>query len=138
MCSAPHSSCSGEVHSPLKTDTLEGHWPKAPPDSHQGPEEHGGLSWESSFLESPELRSKSPGQSLMLQMQTPLGSESSLCDFSPHPQPILEERVISSQDLTLSQFEEQGAPQGRAGQQLGGHRARLGCPPGWGWGEPQV
>lgn len=70
----------------------------------------------------------------MLQMQTPLGSESSLCDFSPsHPQPILEERVISSQDLTLSQFEEQGAPQGRAGQQLGGHRPGLAALLGGGW-----
>lgn len=71
-----------------------------------------------------------------LQMQTPLGSESLVCVISLPPQPILEERVISSQPY-LSLRSKALLREGRAGQQLGGHRAGLGCPPGWGWESPR-
>ena len=47
------------------------------------------------FLESPEFPSKPPGWPLTLSNANPTG-QWSLCDFSPHPQPILEESVTGS------------------------------------------
>ena len=70
-------------------------------------------------------------------MQTPPGSESSVWFLSPPSAHSGGKGYLVTGSYLMSAW---GARRSSGGLDSSweGHRAGLGCPPGWGWGEPQV